>query len=188
VYLKGAVFFATNRTVKSVKAIRDELESAGWIRVYTVGGEEYLEIVGWSDLNAVTGQRLDKPKPAKFPGPDSVQSENVPGTVRERSKTDGMGGDGIGGEGRGEEIPHDWQPERSRANLEAESEVRARGIDVDREIAKFRDYYKSKAGRRHDWDAAYRVWLRNARPARDPRVGRVEPHDPSAYEDGGAPF
>ena len=59
------------------------------------------------------------------------------------------------------QIPDDWAPTPEHRQLAA-----ARGVDIDLEIAKVRDWSKGGNNRRLDWDAVVRNWLRNARPER----------------------
>lgn len=46
----------------------------------------------------------------------------------------------------------------------------ARGVDVEVEFEKFKDYHLARASRFVDWDRAFHTWLNNARP--DPGFGR----------------
>jgi hypothetical protein len=47
----------------------------------------------------------------------------------------------------------------------------AKGVDVQVEFEKFRDYHLAKGSKFVDWDRAFHTWLNNARP--DPGPGRV---------------
>lgn len=47
----------------------------------------------------------------------------------------------------------------------------AKGVDVDVEFEKFRDYHLAKGSKFVDWDRAFHTWLNNARPG--PGPGRV---------------
>lgn len=60
------------------------------------------------------------------------------------------------------QIPDDWTPTPEHRQLAAE-----RGVDLELEIAKVRDWSKGGNNRRLDWDAVVRNWLRNARPDRN---------------------
>lgn len=59
------------------------------------------------------------------------------------------------------QIPDDWEPKPEHRQLAAD-----RGVDLELEIAKVRDWSKGGNNRRLDWDAVVRNWLRNARPDR----------------------
>lgn len=54
-------------------------------------------------------------------------------------------------------IPADYQPDASVV-----SEARAAGVDLDREIAKLRDWATGKGERKADWHATARNWIRSA--------------------------
>jgi len=58
----------------------------------------------------------------------------------------------------------DWMPERSDANVNAEDEAKARGVDLRVELAKLRDWAKGSGARRADWQAVWRNWTRNPWP------------------------
>jgi len=61
---------------------------------------------------------------------------------------------------RGTRIPDDWTPNVLEAKAEGLTDV-----DIEREAARFRDYWKSRAGSaavKLDWSATWRNWCRNA--------------------------
>ncbi len=61
-------------------------------------------------------------------------------------------------------LPIDWQPEPLTGETLTMVSVWQPGR-IEREIAKFRDYYAGATGRKalkNDWQAGYRNWLRNA--------------------------
>ncbi len=61
-------------------------------------------------------------------------------------------------------LPDDWQPEPLTAETAAMVQVWQPGR-LERELAKFKDYWKSASGRKaskDDWQAAWRFWLRNS--------------------------
>ena len=61
-------------------------------------------------------------------------------------------------------LPDDWQPEP----LTGETEIMVSAWEpgrIERELSKFKDYWKAAAGRsavKDDWQAALRYWLRNS--------------------------
>jgi hypothetical protein len=65
----------------------------GLIRLYQTGDVQYADFPSWRDH-----QRIDKPYPSKLPSYE--QSQNVPGTVGERSENVLAGSEGKGMEGR----------------------------------------------------------------------------------------
>ncbi|WP_294567579.1 hypothetical protein [uncultured Arthrobacter sp.] len=60
---------------------------------------------------------------------------------------------------RAHQLPADWAPSEAHASLAAE-----RGVHLNEETVKFRDWTVSMAVAKKDWDATFRNWLRNARP------------------------
>lgn len=56
-------------------------------------------------------------------------------------------------------LPDDFAPDDSHRTIADE-----RGADLATELANFRDYHLSRGVSLCDWGAAFRVWLRNARP------------------------
>jgi hypothetical protein len=56
-------------------------------------------------------------------------------------------------------LPEDWQPTEAHRKIAAEQ-----GVSVETEAAKMRDWAAAGAHRARDWDARFRLWLRNATP------------------------
>jgi hypothetical protein len=66
--------------------------------------------------------------------------------------------------GKATRLPADWQPDPLTGETEAMVSAWSVGM-LERELSKFRDYWAGASGRRaskHDWNAAFRNWLRNA--------------------------
>jgi uncharacterized protein YdaU (DUF1376 family) len=61
---------------------------------------------------------------------------------------------------RKQQYPADFLPNETGLAAAA-----AKGIDAPRELEKFRDYHVSKGNVMADWQAAWRTWVGNARPA-----------------------
>lgn len=57
-------------------------------------------------------------------------------------------------------LPDDFEPNDTCRRVAAEERV-----DLDRELQNFRDYWQSVDGKKSDWQATLRVWLRKSRPA-----------------------
>lgn len=91
--------------------------------------------------------------PAAQAGPQQIGfeafTEKVNQATREREKKT--------------KLPKDWVPERSTANLEAESEAKARGVDLRTELKRMHDWATGKAEKRTDWNAVWRNWTRSAK-------------------------
>lgn len=74
---------------------------------------------------------------------------------------------------RGARLPADWSlsPELRDWSI---SEARAPPADVEAEVEKFRDHWKSASGqnaKKLDWDAAWRNWLRNSKEFKNAKRG-----------------
>lgn len=54
---------------------------------------------------------------------------------------------------------------------QAQSIASERGLDVDRELAKFRNWAAAEGKTKRDWDAAFRKWLQDARPSEPASTG-----------------
>lgn len=78
----------------------------------------------------------------------------------------------------GSRLPTDWA-----ASPEQLAWARAERADIDptREAASFRDYWHGVAGakgRKADWDATWRNWIRNSRGSGPPRANGSAPYQP----------
>jgi hypothetical protein len=60
-------------------------------------------------------------------------------------------------------LPDDWQPNDRHREIAEE-----RGVDLQREVFTFRNHAQSNDRRQADWNAAFRTWLGNAKPAQRP--------------------
>lgn len=60
-------------------------------------------------------------------------------------------------------LPDDWIPNERHVRLAAD-----RGVNGRDEEAKFRSHAEANDRRQADWDAAFRMWLLNAKPQRQP--------------------
>lgn len=61
---------------------------------------------------------------------------------------------------RRQQLPPDFSPNETGINA-----ARQKGIDVGTELDKFRNYHLAKGSVMLDWQAAWRTWVGNARPA-----------------------
>lgn len=95
----------------------------------------------------------------------------------------------VGREGKGKEGERDASPTGSRlptdwaASPEQLAWARAERADIDpaREAASFRDYWHGVAGakgRKADWEATWRNWIRNSRGSGPPRAPGGAPYQP----------
>lgn len=72
---------------------------------------------------------------------------------------------------RAARLTDEWTPNDAHRSLAAE-----RGVSIDFELSKFRDWAASNGAAKKDWDATFRNWLRNARPT--PGVRPTATRDP----------
>jgi len=167
---------------KRIEGWLAELEREGCIRRYMTGGSAYLEVCKW-----LIHQRIDKPSKPQFPafGEDSETFREDSRGLQEPSPLEGKGKEGKGEEGKtpdrspsGSRLPTDWA-----ASPEQLAWARAERSDIDpaREAASFRDYWHGVAGakgRKADWDATWRNWIRNSRGSGPPRAPGSAPYQP----------
>jgi predicted transcriptional regulator len=62
-------------------------------------------------------------------------------------------------ENKASKITDDWKPSQSIID---DYQVKYKGLNHQRELEKFINYYQSKAESRKSWDGSYRNWLLNA--------------------------
>jgi DNA-binding transcriptional ArsR family regulator len=67
-------------------------------------------------------------------------------------------------------IPKDWFPNDEHVRIAAE-----RGLDLDAEEDKMRDWASASAAKYADWDAMFRNWLRNAKAPNNGRAANSQP-------------
>lgn len=101
VRVAGATLWA--RPLADLVPVLAELNNAGLIRLYFVGGQPYGHITGWSKH-----QKVDHPGPPKCPKPEQADQTpeefaNASRAILESLAPDLIGSDRIGSEGIGEE-------------------------------------------------------------------------------------
>lgn len=70
-YIRGQCLWATDDTREDVEDALEGLARVSLVSRYTVRGQSYYHIPGWSKH-----QRVDKPGKARMPGPDEADSES----------------------------------------------------------------------------------------------------------------
>jgi hypothetical protein len=157
----------------------DELEAEDCIRRYEDGGSSYLYVPKW-----LIHQKIDKPSKAVHPDPP----EHSP-SPREHSPSPHprKGREGKGEEGRGSaanasasgsRLPSNWELPEEWA-IWAMSE--RPDIDAKLEGLKFADWWHSQPGskgRKADWLATWRGWVRRADA---PKANRMTASAPAYY-------
>ena len=170
----------------TLDAFLDELVVAGVLERYRVGDKGYFEVHDFGDW-----QKPKRKVDSKHPAPsEGVPRKAVTGGEHvgniEPPELEGSGGD-VGGETEGESegeqppssrkrsdratrLPEDWRPDPEPELVKALGGQPAAKAEWD----KFCDYWRAQPGqkgRKVDWQATWRNWLRRA--AEDaPRNGR----------------
>lgn len=110
----------------------------------------------WASSKASPG---DSPSGTPKPSPRASSSPTPSPTPAPNSHSQE-----IGPRSRGTRLPDNWQP---APEVIAQMRSDHPNIDLRVEHAKFVDYWRGKAGkdgRKCDWNATWRNWIRNARP------------------------
>jgi len=89
------------------------------------------------------------------------------------------------GRNRGSRLPQDWRPNDEGRKLAVE--ILGSNAAAHAELAKFSDYWQSKAGAKAlhaNWDSAWRYWLRNGadRHVRGPPNGNSHNQKPTIFD------
>jgi hypothetical protein len=159
---------------------------------YEAQGRKYLHINGF-----LKHQKIDNPAKARIPPYEesSEKSEDSP------SPTGGLAAEGKGRESKGKEekraAPAVLPPPRPATairipeNFELTAERRAvaeaEKLPADRTFASFVDYWHAASGakaRKHDWDAAWRIWCRKEadfKPSGKNGHGKPPPSDAATW-------
>lgn len=188
--IKMQVFPGDAFSASEIGGFIGELESAGLVRCYEVGGEDYLQITGFTKH-----QRIDQPS-YKFPLPNgkvpdnpkrrrsessedgSVQSgecsTNNSGTGEERSPPEGNGRECNGREGSvGEKDSGADKPRKPKRATQLPDDFQPndsnrkvaaeQGVSIAEQLPQFRDHHMARGSTMKDWHAALNTWLRNAK-------------------------
>ena len=159
------------------EAICAELVSAGLVVLY---GE------GLAYIPAFTEHQHVNPRETASSLPDPYASARVDdASARVKSRIDPQGGrEGKGREGKeveharsptGSRLPADWQPSETELRWAADARP---DIDAKAEVERFRDYWHGVAGakgRKLDWPATWRNWIRSANAPRHAVPRGTEP-------------
>lgn len=158
--VKAEVFPADPFSENDILGMLKELSTNGLILAYAVDGKEFLQVTGWKH------QRIDKPQPAKYPGPFQEESTNIPIVI----PPDRIGEDRKGKKdsvasatrSRGSTLPEDWKP--CDKHYEEAVKLNLGKAAVDQMADDMRTWAIANANRavarKADWDATFRNWLR----------------------------
>lgn len=153
----------------------EELEGEGCIVRYQVEGTTYLQIAKW-----LSHQKIDKPSASKFPSIDD--GSRILANVRESSPLDQgprtkeveateaspQAAPPAKDAARGSRLPDDWT---LPADWQEWAEGERPDLDIGVTACTFRDFWIGKVGkdgRKADWQATWRNWVRAERPQRGP--------------------
>lgn len=163
----------------------------------------------------ITALEKGSPYPTPYPPPDPADyppdDPSDDGTANHHARAQGLGGsvadpgsfpeplipgpqvpDLLGGVQGGmprknaTRLPEGWQPS---AELLAWAAEKAPHVDPERETERFTDHWRGKPGRdgrKLDWDATWRNWMRNAEDRQGPRdrpVNRRQAADDAMFEE-----
>jgi hypothetical protein len=106
--------------------------------------------------NVTLALAIADPKPVPIPSDDRSATTAIPEVLSEKL---------VRATRSRRQMPSGWQPARIPANEAAESEAKARGVDLRLELMKIRDWAIAQNAVKADWDATWRNWLRNAKVA-----------------------
>ena len=177
--IRGTALWATDATDADTRESLARLSRDSLIALYSVRGQAYVSIVGWSKH-----QRVDKPGRPIVPGPeqvdshaseDSRESRETCENPRESIATDldqDHDQEGTGtriGSGAREarnkssrkrpavRMPDDFAPDATHRTFAQQNT-----LDLDAEVEAFRLHHEAKGSVFASWSAALSTWLRNA--------------------------
>ena len=173
VRLKGSIFPYDNDVHGAfIEGSLRALALAGKLLLYEVNGEPYAQLTNFSThqkINRPSKSRIPNP-PKDLPDPKTIFSEdsvNAHGGLSECSLTEGKGREmeeepplvppTKPPRKKKKALPDSWEPTEQHSRL-AEEE----GVNLDREMKKFRDHASANGRTQLDWDSAFRNWLRKA--------------------------
>ncbi len=151
----------------------------GWVKC--TDGRWYHPVVAELALEAWAGRVRNREKQRKWRERNHMQDGDVPVTRPLRNAGEGEGQGELQGQGeekqragRGARLPADWQPTEDQVDF-----CKAERPDLDPAVvaARFRDYWVAQPGvkgRKVDWAATWRNWVRNERRAAGAQPGKQD--------------
>lgn len=144
-YVRGQILWATNEHHDSVAAALETLARVSLLSRYTVRGQSYYEICGWSKH-----QKVDKPGKPRMPGPEQADAEY-------QSTLTGSSGE-LSRDSR-ETLATDLRPPTSDLDPDREREARApHGVTVSPIPAAVPAEDLSGRQPRSSWQSRQRWW------------------------------
>ncbi|MDE2369372.1 MAG: hypothetical protein KGN16_10390 [Burkholderiales bacterium] len=194
--LKAELYPMDDFSAADVASWVDELVRVGLIAEFTYEGVEFWHVTGWAKH-----QKIDRPS-FKYPAPPDRNSESARGSLVDGSSNDRRapppGEEWRGEEGKGEDasspkaraapkseasgtrLPSDWA---LTEELRAYCQQRRTDLDPDATADGFRDYWcaiPGAKGRKTDWAATWRRWVREQRQPMVMRASAGAVSDPFA--------
>jgi hypothetical protein len=152
--LKMKIFPADDINTAS---LLDELLTHGLVIEYSVSGKKYLHIKGF-----LKHQVINRPSKSQTPPPGFTEdSVSAPEELQEGRE--GKGKEGISRPQRKAPrknksvLPEDFAPNETGTKKATDA-----GLNVERELSRFRDHHTAKGSTFLDWQAAWRTWIGNA--------------------------
>ncbi len=178
--VKAAIWPLDDVSLKDVESDLNTLADCRRIVRYSDSTGRYLAIRAWH-----VHQAINRPSRAKYPAPPepvnpvnsgeigycqecatgapqthiTPDSLTTQGGLTEDSHQERKGRD-QGKEGkraRGSRLPDGWEPTDAHRGYAA-----ANNLLIEDELARFRDHHLAKGSIMKDWDAAFRLWMRNS--------------------------
>jgi hypothetical protein len=157
-------------SLADIAADLERLAGVDCICRYEVDGKRFLHMPNWGHqrINRPTASKLPpcgKEHSAAFQQPLPPASRTThahlsepspPERNREQGREHGDGEGNARGK-RGTKLPKSWVPNEQHTKKAAELE-----LDLDAEVEAFRDHAAMNGVVRKDWDAAFRMWMRNS--------------------------
>lgn len=173
--------------------LREMRRAGGKARAATAIRDKKGRLVSSSSSSKLDQQRGTSTA-SKHPAPSSALTpvlvlDPVLALPEERENTNGEKKQSLPSSKRTKatQLPDAWVPSRSEVNIAAETEAKARGIDLRAELLNLRDWAASTGTVGKDWDARWRLWIRRSKSITGSKqlrvVGRVEPSPPEAYDE-----
>lgn len=164
-----------------VNALLHELDCRGFIRRYEVDGQRFIQVLAFTKHQ----NPHIKEAPSTIPAPD----EHGASPVQDTAQTGASPADSLllipdssrGKTARGSRMPDDWAPSPEETRFALETQATWDEAYVAAVAEKFADYWRSQPGmkgRKTDWSATWRNWVRNEKPR--PKLAAVPSHEPWA--------
>lgn len=190
--LKAEIFPSDDLTADRVAELVAEMIQHGLVEAFEHGGKTYWAVTGWTKHQRIDKPTFRHPRPDTTPPKASAIDDQSPKARRvlddpSPPESNGMESKGVGtlsppaaqpptNDSRGSRLPTDWE---LPADWKDWAERERSDLDPDKVAESFKDYWLAKPGkdgRKTDWQATWRYWVRNqnakhaAQPARSSAI------------------